>query len=47
MKLGNKENLAYKLEYLKEVLKNLDDYQTGTIDLSFSEGNEARFTPNK
>ena len=47
VKLGNKENLAYKLEYLKEVLKNLDDYQTGTIDLSFSEGNEARFTPNK
>lgn len=47
VKLGNKDNLAYKLEYLKEVLKNLDDYQTGTIDLSFSEGSEARFTPSK
>ena len=47
VKLGNKENLPYKLEYLKEVLKNLEDYQTGTIDLSFSEGSEARFTPSK
>ena len=35
------------LPYLKEVLKNLDDYQSGTIDLSFSEGSEARFTPSK
>lgn len=47
VKLGNKDNLSYKLEYLKEVLKNLDDYQSGTIDLSFSEGSEARFTPSK
>lgn len=47
VKLGNKDNLAYKIEYLKEVLKNLDDYQSGTIDLSFSEGSEARFTPSK
>lgn len=47
VKLGNKDDLSYKLEYLKEVLKNLEDYQSGTIDLSFSEGSEARFTPNK
>ena len=47
VKLGNKDDLPYKLEYLKEVLKNLEDYQSGTIDLSFSEGSEARFTPNK
>ena len=47
VKLGNAENLAYKLEYLKEVLAKLENYQSGTIDLSFSEGNEARFTPNQ
>ena len=47
VKLGNKDDLPYKLEYLKEVLKNLEDYQSGTIDLSFSEGSEARFTPSK
>lgn len=47
VKLGTKENLPYKLEYLKKVVENLADYQTGTIDLSFSEGSEARFTPSK
>lgn len=44
VKLGNSENLPYKLAYLEKVLESLADYQTGTIDLSFSEGSEARFT---
>ena len=47
VKLGDKENLDYKLEYLKAVLEKLEDYQTGTIDLSFSEGNNAVFTPRE
>ena len=41
------ENLPYKLAYLEKVLESLADYQTGTIDLSFSEGSEARFTPKQ
>ena len=47
VKLGNSENLPYKLAYLEKVLESLADYQTGTIDLSFSEGSEARFTPKQ
>lgn len=47
VKLGDKENLDYKLEYLKAVLEKLEDYQTGTIDLSFSDGNNAIFTPRE
>lgn len=47
VKLGDAEDLPYKLEYLKKVLEKLEDYQTGTIDLSFSEGSEARFTPSQ
>lgn len=47
VRLGNTENLDYKLEYLKQVVKELADYQSGTIDLSFSEGSEARFTPEE
>ena len=40
---SSKEQLAY----LEKVLESLADYQTGTIDLSFSEGSEARFTPKQ
>lgn len=47
VRLGNTENLDYKLEYLKQIVKELADYRSGTIDLSFSEGSEARFTPDE
>lgn len=45
VKLGSTERLAYKLEYLKKVVSQLESYRSGTIDLSFAEGEEARFTP--
>lgn len=44
VELGDSADLDYKLEYLKEVVARLEDYRSGTIDLSFSEGSEARFT---
>ena len=43
--LGGTDQLDYKLRYLKSVLKELDSYQTGTIDLTFDEEKVARFIP--
>lgn len=45
VRLGSTERLAYKLEYLKKVVDQLESYRSGTIDLSFEEGDQARFTP--
>lgn len=39
--LGNAERLDYKLEFLKEVISRQKDYATGSIDLSFAEGESA------
>ena len=47
VELGDSGDMDYKLEYLKEVVSKLEDYRTGTIDLTFSEGSEARFTANE
>ena len=41
VRLGNREKLAYKLEFLKVVVAEQKDYVTGIIDLSLNEGNEA------
>ena len=46
VELGDSGDMDYKLEYLKEVVSKLEDYRTGTIDLTFSEGSEARFPAN-
>ncbi len=45
VKLGGSDRMAYKLQYLKQIVERLESYQSGTIDLSFSQGEEARFTP--
>lgn len=47
VKLGDSGSMDYKLEYLKEVVAKLEDYRSGTIDLTFSEGSEARFTASE
>ena len=44
-KLGNTENIAYKLQYLQGVLENLGKEKSGTIDLSFTEDNSAHCLP--
>lgn len=41
VRLGNRDKLAYKLEFLKIVVAEQKDYVTGVIDLSLNEGNEA------
>lgn len=45
IRIGNTEELAYKLAYLDGVLKELKSYQSGVIDLSFTEDKTARFQP--
>lgn len=45
VRLGNTENLTYKLQYLQAVLEELGKEKSGTIDLTFSEDNGAHFLP--
>lgn len=45
IRIGNTQDLSYKLSYLDGVLKELKSYQTGIIDLTFAEDNAARFQP--
>lgn len=45
IRIGNTQDLAYKLSYLDGVLGELKSYQTGIIDLTFAEDNAARFQP--
>lgn len=41
--LGTADELEYKLQYLSEVIKNLDSYASGEIDVSFSNERKAIF----
>ena len=45
IELGPAENLAYKIRYLTAILEQLSEYQAGTIDLTFTEEDVARFHP--
>ncbi|MDD3164372.1 MAG: FtsQ-type POTRA domain-containing protein [Oscillospiraceae bacterium] len=45
IKLGSTDNLAYKIQYLQAVLKNLNENQSGVIDLTFENDAVARFLP--
>ena len=45
VRLGNTENLSYKLSYLESVLRELGKDKSGTIDLTFSEDDGAHFLP--
>ncbi len=45
IKLGNTEQLAYKMQYLQGVLNELESYQSGIIDLTFTEDKRAHFQP--
>lgn len=41
--MGGTEELEYKIEYLQVILEDLEDYQVGTIDLTFDVERVARF----
>ena len=45
IRIGNTEDLSHKLAYLDGVLLKLQSYQTGAIDLTFTEEQAARFQP--
>ncbi len=45
VKLGNTENLSYKLQCLQAVLAELGRDRSGTIDITFNEDNNAHFLP--
>ena len=45
IQLGGTEKLDYKVQYLQAILKELSDFQAGTIDLTLSEANRAKFHP--
>ena len=45
IKLGSTENLSYKIQYLQAVLENLNESQSGVIDLTFETETVARFLP--
>lgn len=45
IQIGNTAELNYKLSYLEGVLKELKSYQSGVIDLTFTEDKTARFRP--
>lgn len=43
IRLGGNEDLEYKIQYLQVILEDLEDYQMGTIDLTFDVDRVARF----
>lgn len=43
--LGGTDELDYKIRYLREVLAQLEPYQTGVIDLTMDQDRAAHFTP--
>lgn len=45
IQLGSPEQLEYKIQYLQLVLEELEDYQTGIVDLTFDVKQVARFIP--
>lgn len=45
IKLGNTEQIDYKMQYLQGVLEQLEAYQSGVIDLTFTVDQRAHFQP--
>ena len=43
--LGSADRLSYKVQYLQAILEQLSDFQAGTIDLTLTEANRAKFHP--
>ena len=45
VRLGTTENLDYKIRYMSQAISQMEDYQTGQLDVSFEYGEEGIFTP--
>ena len=43
IRLGQPENLTYKVDYMSKALTQIADYQIGTLDVTFDGTEEARF----
>lgn len=43
--LGGMEDLDYKIRYMRQAISQMEDYQTGELDVSFEYAQEAIFTP--
>lgn len=44
--LGSTDNLDYKITYMARAIGQMEDYQSGTLDVSFENKDEAIFTPD-
>lgn len=47
IRLGQPENLTYKVNYMAKALTQIADYQIGTLDVTFDGTEEARFIPQE
>ena len=43
--LGGSSDIAYKVEYMLAAIDQLNDYESGVLDLTFQEEKVARFIP--
>lgn len=45
VRLGTTDELDYKIRYMEQAISQMEDYQTGELDVSFEFGQEGIFTP--
>lgn len=45
VRLGDTERLAYKISYMAQAIRQMEEYQAGVLDVSFSFSEEGLFTP--
>ena len=45
VRLGTAENLDYKIRYMNQAISQMEDYQTGQLDVSFEYSQDGIFTP--
>ena len=43
--LGTEENLPYKIRYMAQAIAQIEDYQTGELDVSFKYSDKALVNP--
>lgn len=46
VKLGNSDRLSYKVSYMAQMVNQLEDHQTGVLDVSFEFSEQGIFTPD-
>lgn len=45
VRIGTTENLDYKIRYMNQAISQMEDYQTGQLDVSFEYAEQGVFTP--